>query len=341
MRLTCDQFNTRLLTRFLLAFVVLSCAKLSHGLDPSKQISQYAHTAWRIKDGTFSGAPFSVAQTTDGYIWVGTQSGILRFDGVRFVSWAPPGGESLRSVEVDALLGTADGALWIGTRQDGLWRWANGRLTGYLLSVRSGVSAILEDAGGSVWIARVGIADDVGGICEVGGGQTRCYGESNGIPRDCCNELARDGAGNLWISSPTALIKWKPRSSETHISKISGMFEDQSYTSLAPEQDGSTWVGVDNAPDRARGLQLFRNGSWSPLVATNWNSSNVRANALLLDRQHSLWVGTSGQGLYRIHEGKADHFGSAEGLSGDSVNRIFEDHEGNLWVSVQRTRLLS
>lgn len=332
MRLSCDHFNTRLLTRFVLAFVILTCAKLSYGLDPSKQISQYAHTAWRTKDGTFSGAPYSIAQTTDGYIWVGTQSGILRFDGVRFVSWAPPGGESLRSVEVDALLGTADGALWIGTRQDGLWRWANGKLTGYLLSNRSAVTAILEGTGESVWIARVGVADDVGGICEGGGGTIRCYGESNGIPHGCCEDLAKDGAGNLWIGSTAALIKWKPRSSETYISKIPSMLEDQSHTSLAPQQDGSIWVGVNNGPRLSRGLQLFRNGSWSHLVTSNWNSRNDGADALLLDSQHSLWLGTGRQGVYRIRDGKVDHFDSAEGLSGDSINRIFEDHEGNLWV---------
>ena len=132
---------------------------------------------------------------------MGTQSGILRFDGVRFVSWAPPGGESLRSVEVDALLGTADGALWIGTRQDGLWRWANGRLTGYLLaSSFTGDSHLWRTAENRFGSHESELSDDVGSICEAGGGQIRCYGESNDIPRDCCNELAKDGAGNLWIS---------------------------------------------------------------------------------------------------------------------------------------------
>ncbi len=311
--------------------VCLFCAPV-FALNPDRKLSQYGHSAWRIRDGIFSGAPWSMTQTTDGYIWVGTQSGILRFDGVRFVSWAPPGGESLRSAQIQALLGTADGGLWIGTTANGLWRWANGRLTGYLLSIRSNVNAILEDGRESVWIAREGTTDDVGSICEAGGGQIRCYGESNHIPRDCCSDLARDGAGNLWIGSPTALIKWKPRSSETYISKISGALANQSNTRLAPQEDGSTWVGVNNALGRARGLQLFRNGFWSTPVITNWNSSNAGSNALLLDRQHSLWLGTSRQGLYRIREGKSDHFGSAEGLSSDSVTQIFEDHEGNLWV---------
>jgi signal transduction histidine kinase/ligand-binding sensor domain-containing protein len=301
-------------------------------LSVDKQISQYAHAAWRIQDGIFSGSPLAITQTTDGYIWVGTQSGILRFDGVRFVPWTPPGGEALRSAEIMSLLGAADGSLWIATLSDGLWHWANGKLTGYLLSVRSRVTGIVEDGKESVWITRSAHDDDVGGICEASQGQFRCYGESNGIPHECCTDLAKDGAGNLWIGSNTALIKWRPRSSETYIWKILGAVANQTATFLAPLQDDSTWVGVD-VPGRRRGLQHFQDGSWTPVLTTNWDSSSVGVRALLLDRQHSLWVGTNDHGLYRIRDGKVDHFGSAEGLSSDFVHRIFEDHEGNLWVT--------
>jgi signal transduction histidine kinase/ligand-binding sensor domain-containing protein len=301
-------------------------------LSVDKQISQYAHAAWRIQDGIFSGSPLAITQTTDGYIWVGTQSGILRFDGVRYVPWTPPGGEAFRSAQVSALRGTADGSLWIATLSDGLWHWANGKLTGYLLSVRSRVTGIVEDGKESVWITRSAHDDDVGGICEASQGQFRCYGESNGIPHECCTDLAKDGAGNLWIGSNTALIKWRPRSSETYIWKILGAVANQTATFLAPLQDDSTWVGVD-VPGRRRGLQHFQDGSWTPVLTTNWDSSSVGVRALLLDRQHSLWVGTNDHGLYRIRDGKVDHFGSAEGLSSDFVHRIFEDHEGNLWVT--------
>jgi signal transduction histidine kinase/ligand-binding sensor domain-containing protein len=311
--------------------VCLFCAPL-FALSVDKQISQYAHTAWRIQDGIFSGSPLPITQTTDGYIWVGTQSGILRFDGVRFVPWTPPGGEALRSAQIYALRGTADGSLWIGTLSDGLWHWANGRLTGYMLSIRSRVTGIVEDGRESVWITRSGDPDDVGNICEAGWGKFRCYGESNGIPHECCTDLAREEKGNLWIGSATALIKWKPRSTETYISKILGAVANQTATYLAPLQDGSTWVGVD-VPGRGRGLQHFKNGSWTPVLTADWDSSKVGVRALLLDSRNSLWIGTNDHGLYRIRDGKRDHFGSAEGLSSDFVNRIFEDHEGNLWVS--------
>ncbi len=84
-------------------------------LDTSRQISQYGHTAWRIEDGVFAGAPNVIAQTTDGYLWIGTQAGLMRFDGVRFVSWRPPEGKELPSSRINSLLGARDGSLWIGT----------------------------------------------------------------------------------------------------------------------------------------------------------------------------------------------------------------------------------
>src|SRR5271165_772890 len=83
-------------------------------LNPSLDISQYAHTAWKIRDGFSAGTAFAMAQTPDGYLWLGTDSGLFRSDGVRFVPWQPPEGHVLPSIPY-SLLVTRDGTLWIGT----------------------------------------------------------------------------------------------------------------------------------------------------------------------------------------------------------------------------------
>jgi len=98
----------------LFCLVFLFATRLVSALDTSRQISQYGHTAWRIVDGVFAGTPNAIAQTTDGYLWIGTQTGLTRFDGVRFVSWRPPEGNELPSSRIISLLGTRDGSLWIG-----------------------------------------------------------------------------------------------------------------------------------------------------------------------------------------------------------------------------------
>src|SRR5215831_3129831 len=108
-------------------FVWCSCAL---ALDPALDVSQYAHTAWKVRDGFTKGAIFSIAQTQDGYLWLGTESGLVRFDGIRALPWQPPGGDQLPGNFVNVLLVARDGTLWIGT-QKGLASWKDGRLSKY------------------------------------------------------------------------------------------------------------------------------------------------------------------------------------------------------------------
>jgi|SRR6516164_11013013 ligand-binding sensor domain-containing protein len=84
-------------------------------LDPNIRITQYGHTAWRLQDGVFDSAPNAITQTADGYVWIGTGSGLLKFDGVHFTSWAPQAGRTLSNSAIYSLLGSSDGTLWIGT----------------------------------------------------------------------------------------------------------------------------------------------------------------------------------------------------------------------------------
>jgi ligand-binding sensor domain-containing protein len=141
-------------------------------LDTSRQISQYGHTAWRIEDGVFDGSPNVLGQTSDGYLWIGTQAGLMRFDGVRFVSWQPPQGIELPSSRINSLLGARDGSLWIGTSM-GLARWRNGNLTNYKDATGS-IMAILEDRTGAIWIARANLSDTNGPLCKVTDTGLRC-----------------------------------------------------------------------------------------------------------------------------------------------------------------------
>ena len=107
---------------------------------------------------------------------------------------------------------------------------------------------------------------------------------------------------------------------------IPGAGLGQNFSLVAPLTDGSAWVTVSSVRGPG-GLKHFLNGKWTAFHTKNWNGEGG-AYGLLLDRSRTLWVGTGGRGLYRIRDGRADHFGSAEGLSSDNVGRMFEDHEG-------------
>src|ERR1044072_3745604 len=99
----------------------------SSALDPTKRISQYVHTAWRIQDGVLPGLPEAITQTSDGYLWIGTFAGLVRFDGVRFVPWEGISSQPLPDSRFFAVLGARDGSLWIGTA-NGVARWKDGEL---------------------------------------------------------------------------------------------------------------------------------------------------------------------------------------------------------------------
>lgn len=317
---------------FWLALVLLCTAATA--LDPSRHISQYAHTAWRIQDGVFIGAPHAITQTTDGYLWIGTEDGLVRFDGVRFVPWTPPAGKRLPSSRIYSLLGGSDGSLWIGTRI-GLVHWKNAELVDYSRTPGF-VEAIVQDPKGTVWMSRSQVKDDKGSLCEVTGSTLHCYGAADGIPFTYAQPLARDDLGNLWLGSSLGLCRWRPGSFSTYLPEaLQGAKGLSGVSAIAPAVDGTLWVGMER-PGPGLGLQQLVQGTWKGVVLPSMDGTALEVTALLVDRNHGLWIGTTNQGIYRIYGGKADHLGSAEGLSSDSVNGFYQDREGDLWVVTSR-----
>ena len=130
--------------------ILLACCPCAFALNPSLDINQYAHTAWTIRDGFFKGVISSIVQTPDGYLWLGTEFGLLRFDGVRSIPWQPPAGEHLPSSDIRSLLTARDGRLWIGTKK-GLASWKDGKLTQYPELDGGEVLSLLEDHKGTLW----------------------------------------------------------------------------------------------------------------------------------------------------------------------------------------------
>src|SRR5262249_47399160 len=114
-------------TRFTVALGAFLTVPCAFALNPALDVSQYAHFAWRYRDGFGKGTIQSIAQTPDGYLWLATNSGLLRFDGVRTVPWEPPPDQPLPSNDVLHVLSARDGTLWIGT-VNGLASWKNGKL---------------------------------------------------------------------------------------------------------------------------------------------------------------------------------------------------------------------
>jgi ligand-binding sensor domain-containing protein len=192
------------------ALGVLFLCPCAFALNPALDVSQYAHTAWKIREGFSKGVITSIAQTPDGYLWLGTEFGLLRFDGVRNVPWQPPAKEPLPSSTIISLLVTRDGTFWIGTLK-GLASWNGGRLTQYPELAGLDVDALLEDREGTLWAGAWGIP--TGRLCAIQKSGIHCYGEDGGLGKAVVS-LREDSRGNLWAGVADGLWRWKPGTPE-------------------------------------------------------------------------------------------------------------------------------
>jgi signal transduction histidine kinase/ligand-binding sensor domain-containing protein len=315
-------------------FLLTATPPPAHALDPTRNISQYRHTAWTLRDGFLGARPGAIAQTADGYLWIGTESGLVRFDGVRVVPWTPPAGKQLPSPAVWSLLAARDGSLWIGTAA-GLSHWVNHDLINYQTG-RGLINSILEDRDGRIWIARTRIEDEAGPFCQVIETGMHCYGEADGIPVSGVGPLAEDTLGHLWIGGSTTLAGGAPGSFRSYA--LRGLKSNEGIrgvAGLASDPDGSLWVGMA-VTGPGLGLQQLVHGIWKPFVTPELDSSTLGVQTLFLDRDNALWIGTTKQGIYRIHERKVDSFRSTDGLSSDSIYRFCQDREGNVWVATSK-----
>ena len=311
---------------------LLFLAGTASALDPHRAISQYAHTVWRTQDG-FPHAPHMITQTSDGYIWIAA-SGLLRFDGVTMTTTSPQ-----KSFPTDAginwLLGSRDGSLWMAT-YSGLNRLKDGE--GSSFRIRSGgVQSILEDHAGAIWITRSrGAAAKDGALCRIVGDSFKCYGKdkSDGNPAQFGTALAEDSSGDIWFGCQM-LCRWNGSSISHYLQEQMDHPSGEGVVALAAGASGSMWVAMDGAGPE-QGVRYYSNGSFKSYVVPGFDGATIRAEVLLLDQHQTLWVGALSQGLYHIHDGYADHYGAAQGLTGNEVQSIYEDREGNVWITTDK-----
>ncbi|HVP00236.1 MAG TPA: two-component regulator propeller domain-containing protein [Bryobacteraceae bacterium] len=292
------------------------CCRYGWALNPSLDIIQYAHKSWTIRDGFFKGAITSIAQPPDGYLWIGTSSGLERFDGVRSVPWQPPAGEHLPDNRVSRLLVARDGRLWIGTLH-GLTSWKDGNLTHYPEFAGQGVGNLLEDREGTVWFSTYTIRS--ARLCAIQSGAARCYGEDGRFGTGIA-ALYEDSKGSLWVGGVAYLWRWRPG-------------PPQLYRMPDPELGIHGLIEGDNGAmliALRSGIRRLVNGKTEALPLPGVRQ--IDPKYFLRDRDGGLWIGTDA-GLLHIHRGRTDVFTRSDGLSGDYVLSLFEDREGSIWVA--------
>jgi signal transduction histidine kinase/ligand-binding sensor domain-containing protein len=297
------------------AGAVLAWGSCACALDPGLDVSQYLHTSWKVRDGFVAGRISALAQTPDGYLWLGTSGGLYRFDGVSATRVHPPQGQSDLG-DIIHLFTDSGGRLWIGT-EHGLASWKAGRLSQYP-QIAGPVVSIVQDSDGTIWVAvEPPMEPDI--LCAFpASGGARCSRQAAWRGH---LHLALDGRGQLWLSDDSRVWRQQPnpRLFYTSNSLIKTMGSD-------PERAGAVDVTTGNGITR-----ISADGDApQPLPV---NTPSFQPSGALLADLGGYWIGTEVRGVIRVAGRRESVFGASDGLSSGRVNAIMKDREGDVWVA--------
>jgi ligand-binding sensor domain-containing protein/signal transduction histidine kinase len=290
-------------------------------LDPTKSITQYVHQVWREEDGLPENSVQAAVQTRDGYLWLATEEGLVRFDGIHFTVFDKNNTPQLRSSYIVTLRESHDGSLWIGTSGGGAYRLKDGRLSAYPPGSELSHSAVwsfCEGHDGSMWIGTAGQ-----GLVRWKNGSFSSYSTRDGLSNNFIWTLAEGEDGSLWIGTNGGLNRLKDGRFTVYTRK-DGLPSEVVWC-LRLGQMHRLWVGT------ASGLVRVQDGKFYSYGPKD-GSSDVPVRSIYEDRQGTLWIGTEGKGLERMKDGKVSVYNSGDGLSNDTVLSILEDEEGSLWL---------
>ncbi len=277
----------------------------------------YRLDSWQNEQGLPQNTVSSLAQTPDGYLWLATQEGLVRFDGIRFQVFLAGNAPGLASNALTRLA-AVDGTLWIGTDGGGLGRLRDGRFT--TLTRRDGlpqdhVQALLADGEGGLWIGTTR------GLARLRRDGSLAAVPVAGLPDSAVSALCLDAAGSLWIGTATAGVYRLAGGRAEPLTHREGLPDDR-VQALHAQRDGSLWIATQG------GLARLRGGRLTAFTTRDGLPSDV-VNALLEDGDGNLWIGTR-RGLCRLSGGRLVATGVPQ--VDDDVRALFADREGSLWI---------
>jgi signal transduction histidine kinase/ligand-binding sensor domain-containing protein len=280
----------------------------------------YTRHVWQAADGLPEQTVQAFAQTTDGYLWVGTTGGLLRFDGAHFTLFDRENTPLLHENSIFCLMVSRDGALWIGTEGGGVARYAHGEFRSW--TAKDGLSnefvrALFQDSAGTIW------AGTDNGLMQFQGDRFVRVDGTAAIAAVSVHSIQQDRSGRLWVGG------FKLESIENMVAKgysLGSQLSENMVKSIVQTQDGTLWVGTVSGLD------------WMPpgqdhFVPFKGISSTVRV--LRQTPDGVLWIGTIGQGVFQYSGGKLTHMTAPAQLPSNTVLNFFADGEKNFWIGTQ------
>lgn len=345
----------------------LLCGRQAFGLDPRKALTQYSRTLWTQEHGLPQDTIRAITQTTDGYLWLGTDEGLARFDGYEFTVFDKDH-YNLPTNSITALAAGPDGSLWIGT-SNGLTRYRNKQFQTY--STRDGlpddaIADLCVDHRGALWVVagvdlarfdgnhfsvfRAGreipvatvqrVTEDrhqelwVGGFSSVVKRVDSRFVPVVGaatLEGGLVSQIVFDAHDNLWIGSNQGLFLRSPDGMVRKFDTDNGL-PDVFVRALRVDRDGNVWAGTNS------GLARLKNNRFATMGGPGGQDRD-QVRSLFEDREGDLWVGAN-NGLTRLRDDVFTVYGKSEGLPSDDPNTVYQDRSGRIWVGFHDSGLL-
>ncbi len=349
---------------FLTFLIAIGLESPLPALDPSAAMTDYLRQSWKSEDGLPQNTISTILQTADGFIWVGTPSGLVRFDGFKFKIYTTANIPALKNDRITTLHEDIFGRLWIGSDgggvcclQDGKWQY---------FTTRDGLSndhirSITSDWQGTLWIGtdyglnhydqegfrqytpRDGLYDHIvtalamdsrgflwigtlrGGLMQFQSGVIHGYGYREGLQDEAVLSLLADRMNNIWIGTLHGL--YLINGGDGRVQFIWGSTYTP-VTALLEDPQGTVWVGT-----MADGLKRMKGNRFSGVPGSNgFPTDNIRT--LFCDRDENLWIGSDADGLFCLKNRRVHNIGSREGLPEGAASAVLQDMQGDLWIGM-------
>jgi ligand-binding sensor domain-containing protein/GGDEF domain-containing protein len=282
-------------------------------LDTKRSINQFTQRRWSMAEGLPQVSATAIVQDNDGYLWIGTFGGLVRFDGARFEHVDGDGSCNARIV---ALAVGHDGSILVGTQRSGLCRVVAGKLTRADLPGGLEIGGVPDIEAASNGIVRLATAR---GLVTIDGSRVTRVTVANGLPDESVRAIATHRDGSVWVGTRRGLCI--AREAVCDGPGWSAAFKDIAVEAIHHSASGASWIGT------ARGLYQVKDGRAASVLA----EAGAAVQAITEDHDGGLWVGLSPGGLRRILP-RIESLTGLDPNTGDSIADILEDREGNLWI---------
>jgi PAS domain S-box-containing protein len=323
--------------------LTLCCAPVSlWSRETPSTIGQYVHNSWNTEDGLPQNSVQAILQTRDGYLWLGTQEGLVRFNGVQFTVFNTSNTPAFHLNDVRALLQDREGNFWIGTFGGGVIQYRDGKFQKTYVR-EDGLSnnsalALLQDSRGILWVGTDG------GLNQFQQGKFVPFNKAHAFAEDKINALAEDHNGDLWVATNDGLHRIS--GNDLQNPKVKQFLPKCVIKSLYVDNSGDLWVGTQrDGLYRFPLAQAAHDDAEDHLQPAHYGPGNGLPNAsilTILQDSDLLWVGTWSGGLCRLSRATSNEkfqcFASKDGLA-DSIESLLRDREGSLWIGTQTAGL--